>query len=80
VNTNEVHIPAKKIGKKPYFPERVEDQISRLYFDDGETAQSLADRYAPLTPTGTLSESAIRAIARRARKRITPAVHVGAGS
>lgn len=60
---------AKRTGKRPYFPVRVEDEICRLYFDDDLTAAEISRRFSPISPSGSVSASAIRAIARKALRR-----------
>lgn len=67
-----VKTPVKRKGNKLSFSQDIEDSICRRYYVDGETAPSLASIFGHLTKDGSLAESTIRLIARRAWPRVRP--------
>lgn len=60
----------KRGGKKPYFGPTVYMEIARKYYRDDQTADALAEMYQAFSPSGKLSPSSIRNMARRGQDLI----------
>lgn len=55
----------RKTGPKPLFSLEIELAIARMYLIDEVPGTKIAERFAPISRTGKLSESGVRKIANR---------------
>ena len=76
MDTNLVHEqvkpPAKQGGRECVLAPDLEELLCRRYYVDGEKALALQSYFRPLCANKELSESGVRAIAKRVWSRLMP--------
>jgi|GEM_PF-4614243 len=59
----------KTLGRRPYFSREIQLAIAKAYLEENLPSRVVAEKFAPLSPTGKLSEAAVRRISNRMGER-----------